>query len=319
MQGYNSEFLSLDLKSGSSPAPLDIALISSTLGDDSDVPAEPATPTEPESTTLSTARKSPAKVKTLPPVQEARVKTAANEVPLQAVLGALRVKRSPQNAMVTLQSPANKEPRLITDDALELIEGEYTLLASAPGYSRLTVPVKVESGKTNEIELKLQPLPDYERDWKTAWNPPGGWIPEGDWVVRTGGNFVFSTVPPKAGTLLFSLWRKSKTAQWVINYRDERNYDHFELDRKNFIRTLVRDGKKSKPVKVAHQLDKQTEFQVQITFSKDAVTHRLFDGKTWKVLDECRYGQPVDTLGKFGFVVPGRDQIGLSTFSFKPL
>ena len=322
MQGYNPEFLSLDLKSGESPAPIEISLAPMNASIESPAPLEPLPPTEIVQATAPATRKNPAKTKSQPVLPDSKAKTVASvasEIPLQSIHGVLRVKRSPQNALVTMQSGMDKEPRVVSEDSLDVIEGEYTLVASAPGYTRLSVPVKIESGKTNDVEMKLQPIPDYEKDWKTAWTPPGGWVPDGEWLVRTGGSFVMSTVPPKPGTFTFTVWRKSKTAQWFVNYRDERNYDLFELDKKNLIRTQIRDGKKSRPVKIAHQLDKQTQFQVQITVTKENVTHRVFDGQNWKVLDEYKWGLPEDSLGKFGFFVPGRDQIGLSSFSFKSM
>jgi hypothetical protein len=319
MQGYNPEFLSLDLKSRESPAPLEITLSPLNASDQSPPQMEPVPPAEIVPAAVPATRKNPAKIKPQALAPDTKVKTAASEIPLEPVHGVLRVKRFPQNALVTMQSRLDKEPRVITEDSLDMLEGEYTLVASAPGYMRLSVPVKVESGKANDVEMKLQPIPDYEKDWKTAWTPPGGWVPEGEWVVRTGGSFVMSTVPPKPGTYSFTVWRKSKTAQWFVNYRDENNYDLFELDKKNLIRTLIRDGKKSRPVKIAHQIDKQTQFQVQIVVTKENVTHRVFDGQTWKTLDEYKWGQPEDMLGKFGFFVPGHDQIGLSSFSFKSM
>ena len=319
MQGYNSEFLSLDLKAGTFPAPLEISLGPLNASKESQAQVESVPPAEPVPAAGAAVRKMPGKVKSQAPAPDARVKSSASEIPLQPVRGVLRVKRFPQNTLVTLQSRTDMEPRAITEDSLDMLEGEYTLVASAPGYTRLSVPVKIESGKTNEVELKLQPLPDYERDWKSAWTPPGGWVPEGEWVVRTGGNFVMSTVPPKPGIFTFTLWRKSKTAQWFVNYRDDKNYDLFELDKKNFIHTQIRDGKKTRPVKVAHRFDNQTRFRVQITVTKDDITHRLFDGQAWKVLDEYKFDQPEDSLGKFGFFVPSRDQIGLSSFSFKSM
>lgn len=319
MQGYSPEFLSVDLKSGTSPAPIELTLSPLNASNESTSQVEPVAPTEIVPAAVSATRKNPARIKSQSLAPDTKVKTVASEIPLQSVRGILRVKRSPSNALVTMQSRTDIEPRAVTEDSLDILEGEYTLVASAPGYTRVSVPVKVESGKSNDVELKLQPLPDYEKDWKTAWTPSGGWVPEGEWIVRTGGNFVLSTVPPKPGTFTFTVWRKSKSAQWFVNYRDEKNYDLFELDKKNLTRTQIRDGKRSRPVKLAHQLDKQTQFQIQLTLTKENVTLRVSDGQAWRVLDEYKWGQPEDTLGKFGFFVPGRDQIGLSSFSFKSI
>ena len=49
------------------------------------------------------------------------------------------------------------------------------------------------------------------------------------------------------------------------------------------------------------------------------ITHKIFDGKSWVMLDELKFPGADSTVGKFGMFVPGKDQVGLSQITFKPI
>ena len=49
------------------------------------------------------------------------------------------------------------------------------------------------------------------------------------------------------------------------------------------------------------------------------ITHKIFDGKAWVMLDELKFPGADSTVGKFGMFVPGKDQVGLSHITFKPI
>ncbi len=230
------------------------------------------------------------------------------------------MKRSPSAAHVSIQGSADLTPRPITEDRLELLEGPYVLTVTAPGYAKATVPANIEAGKTREIALELQPVKASPADWKAVWERPDGWNIEGDWLVRRGGNFVLSNFPAKAGSYAFTLWRKGKSAQWVVNYLDEKNYCLFEIDSKSLSRTVVRNGKKGLSIKVPHSYEKQTTtYTLQVSVAGNTITHKIFDGKSWVMLDELKFPGTDSNLGRFGMYVPGKDQIGLSHLTFKPI
>jgi hypothetical protein len=105
-----------------------------------------------------------------------------------------------------------------------------------------------------------------------------------------------------------------------VNYQDGKNYYLFGMESKSVSRTLIRDGKKSSTVKVPHSFEKQSTYSVQIVITEASITHKIYDGKNWVKLDELQL--PGTTApGKFGFYIPGKDQVGLShfSFSFRPL
>jgi hypothetical protein len=49
------------------------------------------------------------------------------------------------------------------------------------------------------------------------------------------------------------------------------------------------------------------------------IMHKIFDGKAWVMLDELKFPGADSTVGKFGMFVPGKDQVGLSQITFKPI
>jgi hypothetical protein len=318
LEGYEPGVASANLSEGTSTSPLEINLkpLAAAAEPDATKPdtAVPAT-TEPQ----TAATPSSAKRRPEPVVVVAKAVAPREEIALKPTLGVLVLKRSPSGAQVSIQGPADMAPRPITEDHLELLEGPYVLTVTAPGYTKATVPASIEAGKTREIALELQPVKASPADWKAVWERPDGWNIEGDWLVRRGGNFVLSNFPAKAGSYAFTLWRKGKSAQWVVNYHDEKNYCLFEIDSKSLSRTVVRNGKKGLNIKVPHSLEKQTTYTLQVSVAGNTITHKIFDGKSWVMLDELKFPRADSTVGKFGMFVPGKDQVGLSHLTFKPI
>jgi serine/threonine protein kinase len=319
LEGYEPGVASTNLSEGSPASPLEINLkpLVATAMPDTEATAtlEPAATSESPKATKTPVGKS----RTDPVAMAAKTIVPREEVALKPTLGVLVVKRSPSTAHVSIQGSADLTPRPLTEDRLELLEGPYVLTVTAPGYAKATVPASIEAGKTREIALELQPVKASPADWKAVWERPDGWNIEGEWLVRRGGNFVLSNFPAKAGSYAFTLWRKGKSAQWVVNYLDEKNYCLFEIDSKSLSRTVVRNGKKGLTIKVPHSHEKQTIFTLQVSVAGNTITHKIFDGKSWVMLDELKFPGTDSSVGKFGMYVPGKDQVGLSHITFKPI
>jgi hypothetical protein len=190
------------------------------------------------------------------------------------------------------------------------------LTATAPGFNKLTVPVRIEPSKTNMVELALQPVKEPEFDAHKAWPEPGSWTAEGEWLGHRGGDFLLSVIQPITGSYEFTLWRKSKSVQWALNHMGDRDYDLFEIDKKFLFRSRIRNGKKIQTTRIPHGLEKPVFYTVQLSVSPQVIMTKIFDGQTWVTLDEWKEAGPV--VGKFGFYIPGKDQLGLSHFRFKP-
>jgi hypothetical protein len=82
---------------------------------------------------------------------------------------------------------------------------------------------------------------------------------------------------------------------------------------------VVRNGKKGLTIKVPHSFEKQTTYTLQVSVVGNTITHKIFDGKSWALLDELKFPGSDSNVGKFGMFVPGKDQVGLSHLTFKPI
>jgi hypothetical protein len=150
----------------------------------------------------------------------------------------------------------------------------------------------------------------------SKWDNPGAWKQERDSFIRKGGDFVLYGVVPASGTFVFSAMpTKGHLLQWVLNYSDSKNYVLFQMDDKNFYRTVIRNGEKMDEIKVPDKDEKKSFRMLQVRVSPTELVHQIKHGDRWTVLD--RWTQPGAnlSLGKFGFYIPGNDQVALSSFA----
>ena len=124
-------------------------------------------------------------------------------------------------------------------------------------------------------------------------------------VVPASGTFAFAAMPVK-GHLL----------QWVLNYIDSRNYVLFQMDENNFYRTVIRNGQKTDEITVPTKGDRKTFRTLRVRVGSTEIVNQIKQGDSWTVLD--RWTQPGTnlTLGKFGFYLPGNDEVALSSFDY---
>ncbi len=125
------------------------------------------------------------------------------------------------------------------------------------------------------------------------------------------------SIDPEPLILFTAMLRKGRRVRWVVNYSDERNHDLFEMDRRWLYHTVVRNGRKNERPRVAHNLGDWQHCTVQVEVSSGAIIHRVRRGEEWVTLVQTP-GEPGRdyTQGKFGFYIPGDDQIGLSNFRY---
>jgi hypothetical protein len=193
---------------------------------------------------------------------------------------------------------------------LSLAAGTYTLNArTADKFTRWST-LEVIAGQSKTLDLSLAP------SGMSQWDDPGGWKHEGDSFTRTGGDFVLYGVVPASGTFAFSaMLTKGHRLQWVLNYIDPKNYVLFQMDNDDFYRTVIRNGEKTDEIKVRDKGDRRDFRTLHIRVSPTEVVHQIKHGDSWTILD--RWTQPGAnlSLGKFGFYIPGNDQIALSSFA----
>jgi eukaryotic-like serine/threonine-protein kinase len=234
----------------------------------------------------------------------------AAEVTLEVAPAELRVTFSPADAQVTLTRAGDAPVKVSSGNALSLPAGSYTLAARTADNFTRTATVEVAAGQSRSFDLALAP------SGMSRWDDPASWKQEEGSFVRKGGDFVLYGVSPTSGTFIFSATlTKGHRLQWVFNYKDASNYELFQVDENNFYRANVQNGEKTGEIKIPHKSEKKTSRTLQIVVSATEIVHEIKLGDAWVVLD--RWTQPGTNLsaGKFGFYIPGGDQVSLLSFS----
>jgi Flp pilus assembly protein TadD len=227
----------------------------------------------------------------------------------EASLGELKITFAPADATVAIVK-GNLLKVVSSGVPLNLAAGTYTLTARTAERFTRSSTLEVIAGQSKTLDLSLAP------SGMSKWDNPGAWKHEGDSFIRKGGDFVLYGVVPASGTFVFSAMpAKGHLLQWVLNYSDPKNYVLFQMDENNFYRTIIRNGEKTDEIKVPEKGDKKNFRTLQIRVSPTQLVHQIKHGDSWTVLD--RWTQPGASLGlgKFGFYIPGNDQVALSSFA----
>lgn len=243
---------------------------------------------------------------------------------LESAIGTLEIQVGPPNADVslTLQREGESTARPIREKTLQLPPGTYTVQASAPGFHDYAATVRIAINQTKTASLTLRKVEEQKpdqpavtlADWEKA-----GWRREGKLLVRHGGDFVVAATSGGAGRYTFTaLLQKGRRLEWVVNYTDSDNHVYYQLGKDYLHRTEVIKGRKSRTVKVPHTMKWDEFLSVEIGVQADSIVHRVLVGEKWVELDNWKQPGSNFTAGKFGFHIPGRDQIGLSHFAFVP-
>ena len=153
---------------------------------------------------------------------------------------------------------------------------------------------------------------------------PGSWTKDGDSWVRKGGGFVPFKPTPK-GVLTFTVELVKSGGvfhagqiRWCLQYLDPKNYLLYEIDRKNFRTWVIKNGQRLERAKTPHEMGNEKSFAIQIEVTPDHATQKLRVGGDWKALDIFAEPGRDYTQGKFGFLLQGNDEIGISDFKFQP-
>jgi tetratricopeptide (TPR) repeat protein len=233
-----------------------------------------------------------------------------SEMALEAAPGELKITFSPADAQVTLTRAGEPPIKVSSGSPLSLPTGAYTLSArTADNFVRSTT-LELTAGQARNLDLALAP------SGMAKWEDPSAWKQENGAFVRKGGDYILYGATATSGTFVFSaMLMKGHRLQWVVNYTDPNNYDLFQMDDNNFYRTDIRNGQKTSDAKIPHKVDKKSYRTLQIRVSATEIVHQIRQGDAWVVLD--RWTQPGTNLsaGRFGFYLPGGDQVSLANFS----
>jgi hypothetical protein len=157
------------------------------------------------------------------------------------------------------------------------------------------------------------------------WAAMSGWKSEEGWYVHTGGGLVLFPAVPSAGSFVFSAHRQAGAfgkgrIQWVVGcVEDKSNYILFGIDKKNIHYAQVVGGKKQKEESAALKTQaKDLEFSLRVDVSPDSVATFVENGKGWELISTLPVSGLSPATGKFGFYLPGTDELYISNFSFTP-
>ena len=104
---------------------------------------------------------------------------------------------------------------------------------------------------------------------------------------------------------------------WVLGYKDAKNYLLYELDEENLWAKVVENGKTLERKKIAHKQDKSMRvWNIQIDVNAQRLIHKIQGDGGWTELDNWSEPGRDFTQGKFGILVTGNDEVGLSNFLF---
>jgi serine/threonine-protein kinase len=237
------------------------------------------------------------------------VSLVAADVALEAAPGELKITFTPADAQVTLNKAGEAPTKVSSGGTMSLSAGSYTLTTKTADNFTRSSTVEVAAGQSRSLDLSLSP------SGMSKWDDPAGWKQEKGSFVRKGGDFVMYGVSPTTGTFVFSaMLTKGHRLQWMLNCTDANNYVLFQMDDNNFYRTVVKNGQKGDETKIPHKVDKKSFRTLQIRVGPNEIFHQIRQGDSWVVLDRWTQAGSNLSLGRFGFYIPGNDQVALSSF-----
>lgn len=243
--------------------------------------------------------------------------------------GTVHISRSTGGATTTYKRDNDAQVHTLSGSQVDLAPGNYIFTSHAPGYVDRTEHVQLAAGGQVFIDLTLasaraNTAPAPKAGGMADWEDPSGWTRDGDAWVHKGGNFVAYKLPAK-GTFTFTVQLlkggnlfRGGHIRWFADYVDPKNYGLFEIDKKTFWAKSVTNGKSKDREKTQHGLENQKAFTIQVDVAPEHVVTRLKNGDTWITLDSWTEAGRNFSEGKFGFYIPGNDEIGITEFHFQP-
>ncbi len=256
------------------------------------------------------------------------VTIAGSDAVLAAALGTVKLTRAPADAQVVYHRADEQQTHELRENQLELAPGVYVFTARATGFVDKSERIQVNAGETDPLELALAkvvaaPPPPPKVFGMADFEDPNAWsMQNGVWTHRGAGFIPFK--PVGNGTFTFTVellhggnFLRGGRIRWALQYLDGKNYDLFELDKKYLYSKVIEAGKTYERDKHEHGLgEKEKSYTIQIESTPGRLIHRLRNGDNWLVLDTWSEPGRDFTKGKFGFLVQGSDEIGLSDFKF---
>ncbi len=223
---------------------------------------------------------------------------------------------APGDHRIELRMPQYR-PRVV---ARQFAAGE-TVRLSAAEVALEAMPRTAPKPAPPPVAAAPAPPPKTTKLGMEGWAKPGVWRTEGPWHMHRGGGFVLFRPMPEGATYIFTVMaHRGGRLRWVVGHAGDKNHALFEMDDRQFYRKQVTNGRTKELAKKPHGIPRQRFLTctVQVKVSPESVVHRINVDGTWRDLDEWTDAEAAFTAGPFGFLVRGRDEIGLSNFSVTP-
>jgi hypothetical protein len=202
--------------------------------------------------------------------------------------------------------------------------GDAILAANPPPPVPAPAPPKPEPTPV-VVARKAAPPPAPKAGTMDDWEDPAAWKMDGGVWLHQGKGFIPYKLPPN-GVFTFTVelvkgggvFHGGKIS-WCLEYIDPKNYSLYEMDNKNFWAKVVVKGKTLERTHTQlKDLEKQKSFTIQAEVTPERIVHKMFSGGEWMILDSWAETGRNFSEGKFGFLIQGNDEIGLTDFKFQP-
>lgn len=250
------------------------------------------------------------------------------EVALRSSTGTLHFNVQPAGASISVaRSGGGGQPAsVMSGNSLDLEEGSYTVTVRANGYAQRTESVQVTGGQSLSVNIAL--AREARRPGPTSgmegW-PPDAWTFDGQWHGRRGGNIILYKPVTSPGVYTFSMMLsagggllRSKDLEWILDYKDARNYVLFRLSKNEFRRILVVNGKRTEAVRKAHNLnlDDYLMTGLRIEVNANSVVTFARKAEQFVPLDVWQASDRNFSQARFGLNIEGRDEVRINGFTF---
>ncbi len=203
--------------------------------------------------------------------------------------------------------------------------GDAILAANPPPPPTPAPPPPEPKAAPSVVARKETPLPAPKAGTMDDWEDPSAWkMQDGVWVHQGKGFIPYKLTPNGVFTFTVELIKGGNflhggKVSWCLQYMDAKDYALFEMDNKNFWAKVVSKGKTTERTHMQlKDLAKQKSFTIQIEVTPERMVHKLLTAGEGMELDRWAETGRNFSEGKFGFLIQGNDEIGLTEFKFQP-
>ena len=240
-----------------------------------------------------------------------------SELALVSASGTIRLVLVPTEATVSYRRTDESQLKTTRETTLKLEPGNYIFVVRAPNYVERTVAAALGPGETRSVEISLMKVEAPKPRPTVTW---AGWSKEGEEFVRKGGNRVVVCSGPMVGTLAFTAHLvkgggvfRSARLRWFVD--EGSGNTQYEVDKRRF-QAKGPAGSRTKELPKGKGEEDEKTYAIEIEIAPERIVTKVRSGGSWVTIDSHTAKVGADT--KFGFVIPGNDELSISDLRFTP-